>query len=222
MATLKHPWGEHLRTPVGFHWAKRGVITTRPTLDDKVVLLGAGDATTRLSVGTNADKRFFDFYTESAALSGDSRGIYWQHFLSGAGATGDCARFFCKVNATGVAGGFGLHATLQIQDDATTGITGLAVGARATLAAEADTRTLGGTLAALQVDSDIGANNTLGGNTAFIRIADNNSVKIPNFLHFAAGTVVANTTETAATQAGSIKVNVAGTTKYIALYTASS
>jgi hypothetical protein len=180
MATLKQPWGEHLRTPAGFHWAKRGILASRPTLDDKVVLMGAGDATTRLSVGTNADKRFFDFYTESAALSGDSRGIYWQHFLSGAGATGDCARFFAKVNIVGVAGAFGTHSTVQIQDDAGVGITGLAAGARATLAAEADTRSLTGTLTALQVDSDVGANNTLPGTNSFIRVADNGSVSLDN------------------------------------------
>lgn len=217
-------WGEHMRTPIGFRFDDNRKVfnTNTPTMDNKAVLMGAGDATTRLSVGTNADKRFFDFYTESAATSGDSRGIYWQHFLSGVGATGDCARFFTKVNATGVAGAFGVHATVQIQDDATTGITGLATGTRATLAAEADTRTLGGTLAALQVDSDIGANNTLPAITSFIRVADNNSVKIPNLFHFASGVTVANTTETVATQAGSIQVDVGGTTKHIALYTTSS
>jgi hypothetical protein len=119
-----------------------------------------------------------------------------------------------------VAGGFGTHSTVQIQTGS--GVTGLANGVRATLAAQSESRTLTGTLAALQVDSDVGASNTLPGITSFIRVADNNSVKIPNLFHFAAGNVVANTTETASTQAGSIKVDVEGTTKYIALYTTSA
>ncbi len=172
--------GEHLRSPVGYDSGASIAGKDAGRLpDSSVIFQGAGSAADPATTSV-ADKKFLGYYTESSATSGDSRFIYAQHFLSGAGATGDCARFFTKVNATGVAGGFGLHATMQIQDDATTGITGLACGARATLAAEADTRSLGGTLAALQVDSDIGANNTLPGTNSFIRVADNGAVDVDN------------------------------------------
>jgi hypothetical protein len=221
MAAIKDiALGEHLRSPVGYDTGASVAGKDAGRLPDASVLLqGAGSAADPATTAT-ADKKFLGYYTESSATSGDSRFIYAQHFLSGAGATGDCARFFTKVNATGVAGGFGLHATVQIQDDATTGITGLATGGRCTLAAEADTRTLGGTLAALQVDSDIGANNTLGAATSFIRVADNSSVKISNLFSFAAsGSVITGTT--ASTAAGAITVYVEGTgTRYLQLYSA--
>jgi hypothetical protein len=211
--------GEHLRSPVGFDTGASVAGKDAGRVPDATAILaGAGSSADRALIAV-ADKRFLCFYTESTATSGDSRGIYWQHFLSGAGATGDCARFFCKVNATGVAGGFGVHSTVQIQDDATTGITGLANGVRATLAAEADTRTLGGTMAALQVDSDIGANNTLPAQTAMIRVADNNTVKIPNFLSVASGAGCYNT-ETPTTVDASLSIYIEGVgTRYIPIYT---
>jgi hypothetical protein len=219
MAAIKEiAMGEHLRSPVGFDTGASDAGKDAGRVpDSSVILLGVGTSGDPATTST-ADKKYIGMYTESSATSGDSRAIYIQHFLSGAGATGDCARFFTKVNATGVAGGFGVHATVQIQDDATTGITGLANGVRATLAAEADTRTLAGTLASLQVDSDIGANNTLGAGTSFIRVADNGSVKIGNLFAFASTNDVITGT-TAATAAGAIKVYVEGTgVRYIQLY----
>jgi hypothetical protein len=220
MAAIKDiAMGEHLRTPVGFDNGAAMIGADVGRLPDASVLLaGAGSSADPATTAT-ADKKFLGFYTQSTATSGDSRFIYAQHFLGGAGATGDCARFFTKVNATGVAGAFGLHATVQIQDDATTGITGLATGGRCTLAAEADTRTLGGTLAALQVDSDIGANNTVGAATSFIRVADNSSVKIPNLFSIATGSSVYNT-ETPTTVDASLTIYIEGVgTRYIPIYT---
>lgn len=218
----KIAFGEHLRTPVGFASIGDIKATGQDSMQTETIFMGAGNATTRAATST-ADKRFMNFYTESTATSGDSRGIYWQHFLSGAGATGDCARFFTKVNATGVAGGFGVHATLQVQDDATTGITGLANGVRATLAAEAASRTLGGTLAALQVDSDVATGNTLPATSYFIRAADNGAVKIANLLGFPAASSFWNAGESATTAAGTIQCYVEGTgIVYIPAFTSSS
>jgi hypothetical protein len=180
--------------------------------DSNVVLAGTGTSGTPATTAT-AGARFYDFYTESTATSGDSRGIYWQHFLSGNGATGDCFRSFCKVNSATVAGGFGIHSTLQIQTSS--GLTGLGAGARATLAAQAEARALTGTLCALQVDSDIGANNTFPAQTAYIRVAEGGSVFLDNLLSITAGSsILAGSAANNASDA--IKIYIEGTgTRYI-------
>lgn len=217
-AINKMGFGEHFTTPAGFaSGVHNPALANADTMDSGALLLGSGNGTTQATTAT-ADKCFMKFYTATTATSGDNRGIYWQHFLSGAGASGECARFFTKVNAAGANSAHGAHITLQIQDDATTGVSGLGAGLRATLAAEADTRTLAGTLAALQVDSDVGANNTLGAGTSFIRVADNSSVKIPNLFSIAAGSsVLAGSAANNASDA--LKVYIEGTgVRYIDLH----
>src|SRR5512133_975947 len=60
-------------------------------------LIGAGTSTTPAKTAT-ANKNFLGFWTKSTATSGDSRGLYLRHYISGAGGSGEAARIYTTVN----------------------------------------------------------------------------------------------------------------------------
>lgn len=147
--------------------------------------IGGGDSTTKLTTA-EADKKFGEFYTESTATTGDSRGIYWRHYLGGtisSAGYGDCIRAFTTVTGTGYDYASGIHSTMQINTGAT--VTGSGAGLRATLSAESESRTLTGALASLQLDTDIGADNVLPARCSLIRLAKSGTVDVTNFLDIA-------------------------------------
>lgn len=184
-------------------------VTRKITLDEKAVLMGFGADASPVTVLT-ADKHFFQCYTKSTATSGDNRGMYWKHRLSGAGTgTGECIRAWTDVTAA-CAGAFGAHITASITGAGITGVSGLMAGARATLGADAQTRTISGTVAALQVDSDLATGNTLPAGAAFIRVADNGAVKITNLFSIAAGNSVLGANATVGSAYKFINVYVEG------------
>jgi len=132
---------------------------------------------------SEANTKFVALYHKSSATSGDSRSIYCRLNLAGvtAGAGyGDAVRAWAKVSGTGYAYACGVHATMSVDADAT--VTGSGAGLRATLGAAADTRTLAGALAAIQADSDVGANNTLPSIHGFIRFTNSGSVALGNLM----------------------------------------
>jgi hypothetical protein len=161
-----------------------GVIQLGATVT-AALAIGGGTSATKLTTAV-ADKNFGGMFTESTATSGDSRGLYWRHYLGGTIAAtgfGDAVRAFCTVTGTGYSYASGLHATMQINAGAT--VTGSGAGARATLAAAAEARTLVGSLAALQVDSDIGVGNTVPARCSLIRLDKAGSVDVPFALDIA-------------------------------------
>jgi hypothetical protein len=120
-------------------------------------------------------------YTKTTAVSGDSRGLYWRHYAGGTIASSgyaDAIRAFMTVTGTNYTYASGLHATMQINAAAT--VAGSGAGVRATLAAAAESRTLGGKLAALQVDSDVATGNTMPTVHGFMRFIDNGAVRVSN------------------------------------------
>jgi hypothetical protein len=146
--------------------------------------------------------------------SGDVRLMYATLNLRGAAGNGECLRPRTIVYGTSVVSAHGVHSTLNIADGGT--ISGLAAGLRATFEAAAATRTLGGTLCALQVDSNIGANNTLPASHSFIRVSNVGSVAMTNLFDLPAatdGSVLAAHTTDAMTH--SIKCISNGTAYYI-------
>lgn len=141
------------------------------------LLHGGGTAASPLATAV-ADKNFKGYWTKSTASTGDSRNTYLRHYLSATGGgvpMGDCLRAFTTVDGTGYNSAQGVHATVGLAEDAA--ISGLAVGVRATLGITA-AKAPGGTLAAIQADSDVGAGATLPPNASFIRVADNGAVHL--------------------------------------------
>ena len=144
------------------------------------LLHGAGASSTPVATAT-ADKNFLSYYTQTTATSGDARCMYARLELDGTIAAtgyGDCIRAWAKVGGTGYSYACGVHSTMSIDAGAT--VTGSGAGLRATIGAAASTRTLVGALAALQCDSDIGANNTMPTVHGFIRFTNSGSVSLSN------------------------------------------
>lgn len=197
-------------------WVVDGTMQFGAT-ESAALLHGGGTAASPETTAT-ADKNFLGYWTQSTATSGDSRGMYLRHYLGGTIAStgyGDSIRAFTTVTGTGYSYASGLHATMQINASAT--VTGSGAGVRATLAAAAQSRTLVGKLAALQVDSDVAAGNTMPTVHGFIRFIDNGAVRVSNLAVIPApsnGTIFATHTDQAMTHSIRV-VDENGTVYYV-------
>jgi len=188
------------------------------------ILHGAGIAGTPETTST-ADKNFLGYWVESTAATGDMRGLYLRGYFAGAGS-GEALRAWATVSYAGAAavGGTinGGHITMSVNSGAT--ISGQASGLRVTLGYATATRTTDANVCALLLCSDIGANNTVHANNAFIRVVDDGSVALKKLFRLptvaSAGLLAAHTTD-AITH--SIRcVDEAGTVFYIMCTTTSS
>lgn len=186
------------------------------TGDTAALIAGMGISGTPIPDAGVANKNWFGLFTKTTATSGDSRGIYWKHSFAGA-TGGEVIRAVANVETTNVATDGTVnaeHATLNVA--ASSSVSGAGNAIRATLGAAAATRTLGGTCAALQLDSDIGANNTVPASWSFVRVTNSGSVKLANLLDIPApsnGTMFA--AHTTQTMTHSIKIIANGTAYYI-------
>lgn len=108
--------------------------------ESPALLLGGGTNAAPVSTSL-ASKNFLDFRTKSTeAGGGDSRGIYWRHYLSGTLANGEAGRFFTTVD--GAANGcHGIHSSVSFGTSGT--CTGQVAAVRGTL--HVPDKTLGGT-----------------------------------------------------------------------------
>lgn len=113
-----------------------------------------------------------------ARSTADTRAGYFRLYQKTAAGSGDALRAYHTVLAsTAAANAHGFHGSVSFNAGAS--VTGLAAGVRATLDFAANTATPGGTMCALQVDSNIGTGITLPSTASFIRAADNGAVKLP-------------------------------------------
>lgn len=135
------------------------------------VIVGAGTTADPIATAT-ASKNMVDMRTKSTATSGDSRGVYWRHYLSGAGLSGESARFFTTVN--NVAGDTAHGAHLSLSFGTSGSLTGLGVASRNTLQL-CNAAMSGGTFASTQAEiwSDGSSTNPAGvTDLAFIRVVN--------------------------------------------------
>jgi hypothetical protein len=154
-------------------------------------------------------------YATTSAASGDTRLQYNKLIWTSTGS-GEVVRGYAQVTGTGgaTAGTInGAHFTVGV-DGGT--ISGAANAIRATVGGT--TAAPGGTLAAIQLDSNFDAGVTLPGSAAFARVTHSGTVKITNLLNMPAPTSggVLAAKVGSPTQTHSIKfVDDAGTTYYI-------
>lgn len=156
------------------------------------------------------------FYVTASHVSGDMRAVYARTNFTGAGA-GETLRAFSTVAAAQGSGQTtnGAHISLSVNTGGS--IAGAANAARFTLGSAVNSP--GGTLAAIQVDTDFASGVTLPGSAAFIRFTESGTAKMTNLLNVPAGIVTA----TAGTAAKSIKIVASdGTPYWILLATAAS
>ena len=154
-------------------------------------------------------------YATTSAASGDTRLSYNKLTFTSTGS-GEVVRGFAVVTGTGgaTAGTInGAHFSAEVQGGT---VSGAANGVRATIGGT--TAAPGGTLAALQLDSNFASGVTLPGSAAFARVTNTNTVKITNLLNMPAPSVggVLAAKVGSPTQTHAIKfVDDAGATYYI-------
>lgn len=154
-------------------------------------------------------------YATTSATSGDTRLSYNKLTFTSTGS-GEVVRGFAVVTGTGgaTAGTInGAHFSMEAQGGT---ISGAANAVRATVGGT--TASPGGTLAAIQLDSNFASGVTLPGSAAFARVTNTNTVKITNLLNMPAPSVggVLAAKVGSPTQTHAIKfVDDAGATYYI-------
>jgi len=149
-------------------------------------------------------------YATTSATSGDTRLSYQKLTFTSTGS-GEVVRGFAVVTGTGAATAGtinGAHFSMEVQGGT---ISGAANAVRATVGGT--TASPGGTLAAIQADTNFDSGVTLPGSAAWIRFTESGSAKMTNLFNVPAAMVV---TKSAAAVAKTIKiVDDAGTPWYI-------
>lgn len=173
-----------------------------------------GTATSPITTTTSGN--LSSFYGSSSASTGDTRLNYSRLDITSTGS-GETLRAFTRVSGAGAATGGtvnGAHISLSVNSGGS--ISGAGNALRATLGAAAGV-TVGGTVAVLQLDSDLNATATVPAATSFIRVNDTSTTKIGNLMNIPApanGTIFA--THTTQTMTHSIRiVSAAGTNYYV-------
>jgi len=138
-----------------------GTVTT-------ALALGGGSGSTQLTTA-GTDTKFGAFWTKSTDATGtDSRGLYWRHYLAGAGGaqSGEAGRFYTTVSASDATAARGIHSSLDFGTSG--GVTGLGAALDATL--HVPDGNLGGTVAAVSADiNGDGASSDITGTGSFFR-----------------------------------------------------
>jgi hypothetical protein len=151
------------------------------------------------------------FYVTASHASGGVRGIYARTNFTGAGA-GETLRAFSTVAAAQGSGQTTNGAHISMSVNAGGSISGAGNALRATLGVATGV-TPGGTLAAIQVDSDFPNTVTLPGSAAFLRFTNSNSGTMTNLMNVPAAMVA---TDVASAVSHTIRiVDSAGTPYYL-------
>jgi hypothetical protein len=160
-------------------------------------------------IANTASGNLNQIYARTTHTSGDMRGLYSRVNFAGAGA-GETLRALSQVTAAQGAGQTtnGAHVSLSVNTGGT--ISGAANALRATLGVAAGV-TPGGTLAAIQVDSDFPNTVTLPGSAAFMRFTNSNSGTMTNLMNVPAAMVA---TDVAAAVSHTIRIVASDGTPY--------
>jgi hypothetical protein len=191
---------------------KKEKIMSQTTFSGPVTSLnGFTSGTSAAPVTTTTAANLSSFYGSTSATSGDTRLVYDKLTFTGAGGAGETLRAFSVVSGVGAAAGGtinGAHISASINGSGT--IAGAANALRATLGGTSTNP--GGTLAAIQADSDFATGGTWT-NSSFIRFTNSGTGVIPNLFNVPAAMVVASVV---AASSHTIKiVDSAGTAYYL-------
>lgn len=169
--------------------------------DASAVALGFGTSSARYQMGTTASQNGVGLFFESTATSGDSRGVNLRLYFSGTGVSGEALRAFALINNKTVATGGtvnGAHISLGT-NGTSSAVSGAGNALRVTLGLGAGTN-VGGTLSALQIDSDFATDATLNSAMCAIRLTNTGVGLWANLIQIPAasnGTIfAAHTTQT--------------------------
>lgn len=199
------------------------------------IIMGGGTSSDPVST-TGA--KLASFYTKSTIAAADSEGLYWRHYLAGAGQSGEALRAFATVLAVAAANARGAHISLSFSAYATSYITGEGRALKATLHIPNGAMHSGGSYSAIQAEIYLDGTNSdpapvtefammdftvQGGDaTAQAKVKNLLSLHVPTGQEAAGNmhitTITAATMNAACTEALQIKIN--GATRYIPIATA--
>lgn len=152
--------------------------------------------------------------------TGDYRAVYGRIELTHASAgSGDALRGYALAKG-GVVALRGAHLTAEIAAGGS--VTGIAAGATCQLTVVSGLTLSAGTATCLDLKSDLSSAVTGMTSTSFIRVSDATSTKLVSLFDIDASATGVIGATTGGTAGGTIKVKVAGVTKYIQLFNAAS
>ena len=159
-------------------------------------------------------------YASTSAPTGDTRLSYNVLTFTSTGS-GETIRALTRVTGAGGATGGtinGAHISTSINTGGT--ISGAANAIRATIGAAVTTP--GGTLAALQLDTDFASGTTLGAESAFIRVTDSGAGtgKMTRLMNVGSGTGLFTAATSSSTLAGGLRVRIAGADYFLVVASA--
>ena len=179
-----------------------------------------GTATSPITVSTA--QNINASYGKTTATTGDTRLMYDKLTFASTGS-GETIRAYSVVTGAGAAAAGtinGAHVSTLVDTGGT--ISGAANALRATIGATVSAP--GGTLAALQLDTDFASGTSVSANSAFIRVTDSGAGagKLTRLMNIATGTGVFTAATSSSTLAGGIKVRIAGSDYYLVVASAIS
>ena len=153
-------------------------------------------------------------YATTSATSGDTRLVYDKLTFTSTGSGETLRAFSVVTGASAATAGTINGAHISAEIDSTGTISGAANALRATIGGTATAP--GGTLAALQLDTNFASGVSLPATSSFIRVTDSGAgaAKIANLFNIASGTSLLTTGTTGAV-AGGIKIRVGSSTYYL-------
>ena len=177
-----------------------------------------GTATNPISVTTAGNIN--SSYATTSATTGDTRLVYDKLTFTSTGSGETIRAFSVVTGASAATAGTinGIHASTEINTPGT--ISGAANAIRATLGGT--TTAPGGTLAAIQLDTNFASGVSTPATSAFIRVTDSGAGtgKVNNLISIDTGpaATIAATATSVTTVSKAIKVRIAGTTYYVPAY----
>jgi hypothetical protein len=177
-----------------------------------------GTASSPISVTTAGNVS--SSYATTSAATGDTRLNYEKLTFTSTGS-GETIRAYSVVTGAGAAAGGtinGAHISMKVDTGGT--ISGAANALRATVGASVAAP--GGTLAALQLDTDFASGTSVSADSAFIRVTDSGAGagKMTRLMNIATGTGVFTAATSSSTLAGGIKVRIAGADYFLVVASA--
>jgi hypothetical protein len=159
-------------------------------------------------------------YGTTSATTGDTRLMYDKLTFTSTGSGETIRAFSVVTGASAATAGTinGIHTSMEVQTGGT--ISGAANAIRATVGASVATP--GGTLAAIQLDTNFASGTTLGADSAFIRVTDSGAGtgKMTRLMNIGTGTGVFTAATSSSTLAGGIKVRIAGADYFLVVASA--
>ena len=179
-----------------------------------------GTSTDPIAVTTASN--ISSFYGTTSATTGDTRLNYSRLTFTSTGSGETLRAFSVVTGASAATGGTinGAHISTSVSTGGT--ISGAANALRATIGASVASP--GGTLAALQLDTDFASGTSVSADSAFIRVTDSGAGagKLTRLMNIGSGTGVFTAATSSSTLAGGIKVRIGSSDYFLVVASAVS